>query len=242
MKKTIFFVLLIPLFLCSCSKKDVINSSTGSSVNVETKENNTKDYDIALKAINISEFSNPFNEYPQCCVIIEITNNGKKDLNGITGSIDIIENDIVIKTEENIDIPFIYSNGGKFYREIYLDGKKKDVSNYKFSFHYEQSKKYEILPIESVSIEKCYYKNNSFDENSENNFYANIKNNTSQKIEIIGIFIIKSKNSTDYYVNNEKREVINGNETKRVWLGGCSEPYSDEKGKYIITNVYKAKK
>lgn len=241
MKKYILFLLLIQLLLCSCGKKNVINSSTGSSINIETKENNLKDYDITLKVINISEYSNPINDYPQCSVIIEISNNGKKDLNGINGSIDIIENDITIKTEENIDIPFIYSHGGKFYKEIYLDGKKEDVSNYTFQFHYEQSEKYEILPLESVSIEKCYYKNNSPDDNSENNFYANVKNNTSEKIEIMGMFIIKSKGSIEYYVNNEKREVINGNETKRIWLGGCSEPYSDEKGEYIITNVYKKK-
>ena len=164
-----------------------------------------------------------------CVVNLKLVNNYKKNINGSIGAIYIYEDGFFVRKIDDVKFSCIYSNGGKVYYQINLEGKKKDIKKRKYTFKYiyKESKRNKIISKNKVK--------------SKNNVYAYIQNKYRKDVYIEGFLF----NNGELYSSRPERVKIKAKKKLRVWMtgsyGGDNPIEFSGKFKFVVTGVYTKK-
>ena len=177
-----------------------------------------------------------------CVVNLKLVNNYKKNINGSIGAIYIYEDGFFVRKIDDAKFSCIYSNGGKVYYQINLEGKKEDIKKRKYTFKYiyKESKRNKIISKNKVKSKKCIIVNNSYDaeSKSKNNVYAYIQNKYRKDVYIEGFLF----NNGELYSSRPERVKIKAKKKLRVWMagsyGGDNPIEFSGKFKFVVTGVY----
>lgn len=176
-----------------------------------------------------------------CVVNLKLVNNYKKNINSAKGTIYIYEDGFFVRKIEDVKFSCIYSNGGKVYYQINLEGKKEDIKKRKYTFKYiyKESKRNKIISKNKVKSKKCLIVNNSYDaeSKSKNNVYAYIQNKYKKDVYVEGFLFNNGKPCP-----GPKRVKIKAKKKLRVWMmgsyGGDNPIEFRGKFKFVVTGVY----
>lgn len=180
-----------------------------------------------------------------CVVNLKLVNKYKKNINGASGAIYIYEDGFFVRKIEDVKFSCIYSNGGKAYYQINLEGKKEDIEKQKYTFKYiyKESKKYKIISKNKVKSKKCLIVNNSYDaeSKSKNNVYAYIQNKYKKDVYVEGFLF----NNGELCSPRPERVKLKAKKKLRVWMtgsyGGDNPIEFSGKFKFVVTGVYTKK-